>query len=100
MTKNAVELQLIGNVAKDWCVKQAEQSAAFHYEERFSSTFRKIRFSTETLEKAFPVSANEHGAWCNGHHAFYEIINTTSDLVLCCAAESKGLPRSKGTRLK
>ena len=88
---NEVELQLIGNVIIDWCSLKAKENEFFHFDQALSSTYRKIRFSTNSLELVFPPSDSVQGYWGNGYHLLYEVENTIDEINISCLASTEGL---------
>ena len=88
---NEVELQLIGNVIIDWCSLKAKENEFFHFDQALSSTYRKIRVSTNSLELVFPPSDSVQGYWGNGYHLLYEVENTIDEINISCLASTEGL---------
>jgi len=82
---------LTGGLIIDWCAQLAQQDGEFVFMNSFASGYGRIRFSTRTLEAAFPPSGGTAGFWKNGRHAFYEIRHQTGVFQVACLVGISGL---------
>ncbi len=98
--KSEIELRLQGHLLSEWCAQKTAQSEKFLYETGFDSTYRIIRFSTQTLDSLFKLPKTQDGHWKNGRAGMYEIQNTTDGIVLSCTACPVGLNQRECARMK
>lgn len=98
--KSEIELRLQGHLLSDWCAQKTAQSEKFLYETGFDSTYRIIRFSTQTLDSLFTLPKTQDGHWKNGRAGMYEIQNITDGIVLSCTACPVGLNQRECSRMK
>ena len=98
--KNDIELRLQGSLLSDWCTQKASELETFVYQSGFDSTYRIIRFSTQSLDAMFALHGKQSGHWKNGHAVMYEIRNKTDGITLCCIASTLGLNQREKARMQ
>lgn len=82
-----LRLNLIGNIIKDFLNKQANNDSNIIYKEVFNHTYKKIRFTTNTLVSIFGTSNNKSEKWNNNYISMYEITYENSILYFECVVD-------------
>ena len=90
--KNEIYLTLLANIIIDFLKQYSEKNTDIIFSESNCSSYKAIRFSTDTLEKKFKPVKKNIGYYKNGHFAYYEIKFINNNLYLYLNVNKVDLP--------